>query len=114
VSRINRGRPSKAEITALRPDAYALLDFPELLDKPEWRRVALHIIRVFVAEHPYPPFGPRHLATMVDEVVDSQLKRGVPLEEAVQSARSDWAKTLRRQHTAVKMAHLRYGKQRLR
>ena len=103
--------PNKAQVEALRADAYALVDFPELLDdKPEWRQTAILIARAFIAQNPHRRVGPRNIAAMVDEVIDTQVKRNVLLAQAVRSARSDIAAMVGKSHEAVKMAHVRHGK----
>ena len=54
--------------------------------------------------------GPRAIAALVDESVDYKLKQGMPLAEAVETARDAYAELLRKKRDAVKRAHLRYGK----
>jgi hypothetical protein len=95
---INLGKLTKAQIEKLRADAYALLDFPELLDQPKWRLAALHIARALVVQNPWPPLGPRGVAALVDESIDYQCKQGIPFAEAVRSARATYAKLLSMKH----------------
>jgi hypothetical protein len=108
--RVKHIKPSKEQIAQLRQDAFALIDFPELLDQPKWKRTALVIAQAFIAQNSYPPLGPRGIAALVDESIDTQLKRGVPLAEAVESARDAYADLLGKKRDAVKRAHQRYGK----
>jgi len=108
--RIIIGKPTEVQIAQLRQDAFALIDFSYLLNDFLWQNAALIILRVFIGEHPYPPLGPRGIAALVDESIDGQLKRGVPLAQAVEEARDVCAEMLRKKRDTIRRAHQRYGK----
>jgi hypothetical protein len=111
---INLTGLSKQEIDALRADAFALVDFPELLDEPKWRRSALLLCQAFVALHPQSPLDPRGIARLVDESVAYRLQQGVALAVAVPAARAFYADLLGKSHATIKAAHLRHGATKIR
>jgi len=107
---VKLSKPTKEEIERLRADAYALVNFPELLDDPQWRPRAFIILQAFIAQNPHAPLGPRGIAALVDEIVDSKVKQGMPLAEAIEFARGVFAKMLSESRDNIRKAHLRYGK----
>jgi hypothetical protein len=108
--RVKLLKPTQEQIARLLDDAYGLVDFPELLDEPQWRLAALVILQVFIAQNRRPTLRPRDIAAMVDKSIDYKRERGEPLAEAVEAARDAYAVLLGKRRDAVKRAHLRYGK----